>query len=61
LGHVAELFGQFEHANFGADDFLFLCHLMSFGKPWRGLHNPDQFRPRHGSIEPWKTPYVRLS
>ena len=30
--------------------------------PWRGLRNPDQLRPRHGSKSVFgKTPAVRLS
>ena len=50
LRDVAELLGKFEQSHFGADDLLILGHDGVLWKtPWRGLRNPDQLRPRHGS------------
>ena len=61
LADVAELLGQFEQAGLGANDFLILGHRCLLEPPWRGLRNPDQLRPRHGSRPCSETPSVRLS
>jgi len=62
LADPAELLGQFEQARLGPNDFLILGHRRCLLEPpWRGLRNPDQLRPRHGSCPCQKTPSIRLS
>ena len=61
LADAAELLGQIEQAGLGANDLLILGHRCLLEPPWRGLRNPDQLRPRHGSRPCSETPSVRLS
>ena len=62
LADIAELFGQFEHAGLGANDFLILGHS---GVLWKrhggGCATPTSSAPAMAHIEPRKTPAVRLS
>ena len=45
MADIAELFGQLQQADFGANDLLILWSLRYLLDAVTGLCNPDQLRP----------------